>query len=385
MEEQNIETYIEKYLSGQLSSTDKKIFEDRLHDDKAFKKQYEDQLIANKIIEIDYAKSLSKLVYKERTVRTRKKYVKLGVIALVSTLAIVGWFVVNSTQVETNNLQNVPDTGTTKISTGETTISNEKKIVIEDQKQSEAIEESDDEKIVKAPVSKITTKVEVEEISTAVNEKDEAVLPKEKPRDSVHSVTTLSVKDTEKPVNTFSTTKETVQNNQVELPQEDCSKLNNIKVKVVNADLRESNGELVLDNQPDVTYRINDYDSFESINRFSNLETGSYNVAVRLGNCQQRLGVFTVKEKPCLAEKSMVFNPAYDRELIIPTPETKVTYVTIFDGNGSLVFEEKQYNSNEYVWSGALSNGNIADIGSYILRLKGDENYSCEYFVVVAK
>ena len=27
----------------------------------------------------------------------------------------------------------------------------------------------------------------------------------------------------------------------------------------------------------------------------------------------------------------------------------------------------------EYVWSGALSNGNIADIGSYILRIKGDE------------
>ena len=73
MEEQNIEKYIEAYLSGQLSDADKKSFEDRLHEDIAFKKQYENQLIANKLIEIDYAKSLSKLVHKERTSSNAKE------------------------------------------------------------------------------------------------------------------------------------------------------------------------------------------------------------------------------------------------------------------------------------------------------------------------
>ena len=216
----------------------------------------------------------------------------------------------NSTQVETNDLPKVPEIGTKKVSTEETTVSNEKKVLIEDQKQLEAREEINDENRVEAPVTNITANDEAEEMSIVEDEKDEPVLPKEKPRDSVQNVTTVSVKEPEKPLNTLSTTKKSIQNIEVELPQEDCSMLKNIKVKVVNTDLGESNGELVLDNQPDVTYRINDYDSFESINRFSNLETGSYNVAVRLGNCEQRLGVFTVKEKPCLAEKSMVFNPA---------------------------------------------------------------------------
>ena len=94
MSEQELYEYIEDYIGGRLPQEEQIVFEEKLTNDTQFKAKYDNHLIANELIEIDYAKSLSGLIHKERASLKKAKYFKIGAAILVSMVVFSGLYLV---------------------------------------------------------------------------------------------------------------------------------------------------------------------------------------------------------------------------------------------------------------------------------------------------
>lgn len=392
MNDQKLYQYIEDYTTGKLTPEDSTIFKKRLENDKDFKELYRDYKITEKLIDINYANHLSTTIKKVKTSKNKKATLKkIGVMGVLLVGGIGGIFIHSRNQRKeqnTNLLGEKPQLKTEQPST----------LIEDEQKKGKLTKKKSGEKITNHVVNPENSLIKntstdinqtTKEINTATQTKDSSL----KETESIVDQTTKELTENKTTKNTLPTaTNEAskISKNQTEekdLEQSiDCSSLDKLSVTIEDVHLGESDGQIKIEQKEDITYRINSYDSFVEQNEFFDLEKGNYQISVKWKDyCTKDLGVFKILEKPCRLNTSLIFNMNYDNELTIPLFKSETIRIKLLDSMGKLVLTKEILDQNEFLWDGTLDNGSKAGLGSYILRIKGNKNEFCEYFIVVAE
>lgn len=388
--------YIDRYLSGDLSLTEKISFEKKLSLDQSFKKEYNRHQMANLLIETNYANNLSALIKNKqaaaKAVKKKQTAKWSSFVALGLAATFGGYLLFNSQKdqaitpleirkdevLESNKQPSeAPKLALSTQASKENSLEKEKKSsptpLVEKpqntpQEQAVAAQALSQKQETEA---KPALSKSVAQLDTAVQEVDEIDPKKDKIRGvqvSLPESNQILESDGIKPQN----------------PVVDCEPFSP-HIESVNCDLGQSNGELIF-KDAGVQFKVGEYGVFDELTEMIGLEKGKYHLSAKTQDgCQYDLGVFEVKEEHCAQAKNYLFNPDLESSLVIPLYPQEITNITIFDSRGEWVLEENLYQADQFKWSGRLSNGSIASIDSYIVLVNKNGIKSCKYDVVVAK
>lgn len=389
MTEQELFEYIDRYLDGDLSETEKVSFDQKLSLDESFRKEFEKHKMANLLIETNYANKLSSIIVKKQAaakVAKRNQAVKWSSVVILGLTAAAGAYFLSSTK------------------SNEATAHQEVRVA--------QIAEADREevylKVPKGPESSVVKEpIEIDQKA----EKPKVIISKE-PLGEAKPKPVPQISQTPAPIILTEASSDTVEEQLVPEPNKDEEALEmslpeadkttelldvNINVvsadcepfipniETVNCDLGASNGQLNF-NHAGVAFKVGEYGTFDELSELTGLEKGKYSISAKTQNgCQYDLGVFEIQENHCSNTKNYLFSPGLEANLILPLVEQEESNITIFNSSGTLVLEERLFNADQFEWSGRLSNGSMAAIDSYIVLVNKNQIKSCKYDVVVAK
>lgn len=388
MTQQQLYQYIDDYRTGRLSPTQKAAFEDRLTHDPDFKEMVEQDRAAGRLIELEYAYDLSAMLKTQNAARKQNQKLKRigGVLAGVVLLAGLGFLFdfgpSDAVKWPPKTAEEMPRTTPQQNSLEDTLPGTKPKATVPNLAERPTPEPKTNKPTVNSPLPAAVPKIETPEHEALPILLPKPAAPKSKgiadsliPISAPRAATLASADSNDSSVVPINPKQKT-----------DCQSLLPIEVGSQKSSMGQMDGKLLFPNAQGFEYVVEGYGSFMGQDQLTGLAAGEYRVRAQyLDQCTFELEPIRVEQEPCLKRKNLVFNITYETELIVPIVPQNQTKITIFNRQGELVRTDHVGHTDQYRWSGQLSNGRMADVGSYLLMMNQNETNACEYFVVVAQ
>ena len=378
----NIDKYelIDKFLSNQLSQSEKVIFDDLVINDSDFSNEVEKNRNANKVIhQLGLFETSNKLnlLHKQQTrAKTNKRYWSLGAAAIL----LGGYGLYSIVTVETKSNSVTP-----------------KSIEITVEK-----ERINDDKVISKPIVSTATIENIQEEKSTVISKDlEKIGVVESPEikkvvdlSGTNEVTLNIIEDTSDVIYTA-----VLANTEIETISEEPTKkeiiCGDIVLTTFNTEpscIGEQNGKLIFSQDSLVggalpyktfIYRLGDQSNYLDKNQ---LASGDYAIKVVDANgCKDVITDIIIKEERCLQRIDDSFSPRYGEKWQYPKIAGVSEYSFVIKNMANVTILEKEVSlDQETDWNGVLENGSILEKGIYYVEIKSDqETYAMGTITIV--
>ncbi|MBO9698946.1 MAG: hypothetical protein J7604_01990 [Sporocytophaga sp.] len=356
---------IDRYLSGDLTESEKKSFNQRLAQDAEFKTWVENQKFANELILGDRLYSLKSMMdedFSSGKVKGNQNALKNGRIFLFGGMALVASALMLFFMFRKENVKekNIAVDLTTKESNQNSNINSFN---------------------INPTISSLEKDKKAERNSKKLN--DIAKLSEPAPLEGIGKVDALAGSDNKPEVDDINE-----QHNIQSLPQEAevrCAvKTIHAKMKSEPACIDREDGRLIivkiLDHVNPLAYGITTVSGdtlWQSSNIFSNISSGTYAVSVKDANgCRMQIKeLVEVGAKECKkTQQTYSFNPAYGETVTIKVESAGT--MTIRNRAGIVVFSGNVSSGEDFNWDGQNSSGGISAPGLYIYLLEDNNGNS---------
>ncbi len=366
-----LDIFIEKYLSGELSREEITHFEQLLEKDPEFKQALAEQkLIKEASIEHglqDIKEKLQQIHQKHQNKKSSRLLKKIIAVSLIAGLAIGSYIIFNSPQKNKENTfiykQTQPDTLINQNNHTGKEEPNKTKNNSEPQIQDEDINKTQKNDPVK-------------------NELDS---PKPKQRNKERLPVQLNTKD-QKQIKEFNSSLNT-KDLALKLTNP-CNKAFNIELITSPSCYENANGKIILvnKNETEVPYKI-----FRQEKKFilddsliyNNLNHGTYHFKIESINKCDTTIIVHVNGKDC--RPSLKFAPAYGETIDIPLKNGANGIIVIKSKGGEIMVQESVNNAPFFTWDGRASSGGYVPMGVYLYTISYADGSKENGFITVLR